>query len=191
MYQQSTSGCGCHPAEIEVVDVHVGGDLHRIVLDGIKALPGASVLEQMEYLKANGDGLRQILLGEPRGGHPSLFADLVVPPVHRDADAGFIIMELMGYPLISGTNTMSTAIALLETGRIPMIDGICSITLEAPGGLVQVSADCLDGKVTGVTYEAQTPSFLARRDLVAQVPGRGDVTFDLLWTGGFYPIVDA
>src|SRR5262245_18618211 len=104
---------------IEAVDVHVGGDLHRVVLGGIKNLPGSTVLEQMKFLQTNGDGLRKLLLLEPRGGHPSLYADLVVPPSHPGVDAGFIIMEVMGYPLISGTNTMSTAIALLETQRIP------------------------------------------------------------------------
>lgn len=180
-----------HPAAIEVVDVHVGGDVHRIVLGGIKRLPGDTVLDQMKYLKANGDGLRQILLHEPRGGHPSLFADLIVPPANPEADAGFIIMELMGYPLISGTNTMSTVIALLETGRIPMRDGICPVTLEAPGGLVRVTADCKDGKVTSVTYEAQTPSFVAHRGLEVQFPGWGTVSFDVVWTGAFYPIVNA
>lgn len=176
---------------IDVVDVHVGGDLHRIVLGGIKQLPGGSVIEQMQYLKANGDGLRKILLHEPRGGHPSLFADLVVPAVDPAADAGFIIMELMGYPLISGTNTMSTVIALLETGRIPMKDGIRPVTLEAPGGSIRAVAQCLGGKVTAVTYEAQTPSFLAEKGRIAQVPGWGEVSFDVLWTGAFYPVIDA
>ena len=179
------------PEVIDVVDVHVGGDLHRIVLGGIKPLPGDTVLNQMEYLRDEGDGLRQLLLHEPRGGHPSLFADLVVPSVNPEADAGFIIMEMMGYPLISGTNTMSTTIALLETGRIPMGEGVRSVTLEAPGGLVQVQAECAGGKVIRVTYEAQTPSFLADSDLEVDVPGWGSVKFDLVWTGAFYPVVDA
>jgi proline racemase len=176
---------------IEVVDVHVGGDLHRIVLGGIKDLPGRSVLEQMRYLKANGDGLRQILLSEPRGGHPSLFADLVVPVAHRDADRGFIIMEMMGYPLISGTNTMSTVIALLETGRLAMREGVLPVTLEAPGGLIKVLAHCSNGKVKAVTYQAQTPSFQVGRDFVAQVQGWGAIPFDVLWTGAFYSLIDA
>lgn len=51
---------------IEVVDAHVGGDLRRIVVCGIKPLPGSSVLEQMQYLRGNGDWLRKIPLTEPR-----------------------------------------------------------------------------------------------------------------------------
>lgn len=178
-------------SSIEVVDVHVGGDVHRIVMDGIRPLPGTTVLDQMRYLKGQGDGLRKLLLEEPRGGHPSLFADLVVPSSNTQADAGYIIMETMGYPLISGTNTMSTAIALLETGRIPMRDGIVPVTLEAPGGLVQVNASCKDGKVLSVTYEAQTPSFVAETGIEVEVPGWGVIAFDVVWSGAFYPIVDA
>jgi trans-L-3-hydroxyproline dehydratase len=177
-------------AELDLVDVHVGGDVHRIVLGGVKQLPGGSVLEKMRYLKEHGDGLRQFLLNEPRGGHPSLFADLVVEPSLPGADAGFIIMESMGYPHISGTNTMSTVIALLETGKLPMREGRRQLHLEAPGGLIQVEAECRGGKVASVTYQAQTPSFVAEENLVAHVPGWGEVRFDLIWTGAFYPVVD-
>jgi len=131
------------------------------------------------------------LLAEPRGGHPSLFADLVVPSRVPGVDAGFIIMELMGYPLISGTNTMSTVIALLETGALPMREGLQSLVLEAPGGLIEVAADCQGGKVKSVTYQAQTPSFVYAKNMTVTVPGWGDIAFDVVWTGAFYPLVDA
>jgi proline racemase len=176
--------------KINVVDVHVGGDVHRIVLDGVKELPGSSVKEKMEYLRDHGDGLRHTLLEEPRGGHPSLFADLVVRPSDPKADAGFIIMELMGYPLISGTNTMSTTIALLELGILQMQEGANVVTLEAPGGLVEVDAHCVKGKVQSVTYEAQTPSYVQEKDLIVHLAGYGAVKFDLIWTGAYYPVVN-
>ena len=176
---------------VEVVDVHVGGDLHRIVFGGIKEAPGATILDKMEYFRDKADGLRQLLLHEPRGGHPSLYADLVLAPVHPSADAAFIIMEEMGYPLISGTNTMSTAIALLETGRIPMKEGIQHITLEAPGGLIAVEAQCSAGKVVSVTYEAATPSFIAARGISVELGDGKTVVFDVIWTGAFYPLLRA
>jgi len=176
---------------VEVVDVHVGGDLHRIVVGGVKTLPGASTFEKMEFLRSKADGLRQLLLMEPRGGHPSLYADLVIEPSHPEADAGFIIMELMGYPVISGTNTMSTAVALLETGRLPKRDGTLLLVLEAPGGLIRVQAECEGDRVKSITYQATTPSFVVESDLSIDVPGHGTVRFDIIWTGAFYPVIDA
>lgn len=179
------------PREVDVVDVHVGGDLHRIVLGGVREPAGTSVFAKMCHIRDQADGLRQLLLHEPRGGHPSLYADLVVAPEDPSAHAGFIIMELMGYPLISGTNTMSTAIALLETGRVPMREGATDVVLEAPGGLINVLAQCSAGKVRSVTYQATTPSFVAERDLSVDVPGFGEVRFDIIWTGAFYPVIRA
>ncbi len=176
---------------VEVVDVHVGGDVHRIVMGGIKEPPGASPLEKMNYLKDHADGLRQLLLMEPRGGHPSLYADLIVEPSDPAADAGFVIMELLGYPLISGTNTISTAVALLETGRVQKRDGTVPIALQVPGGLIRVRAECEADRVRSVTYEALAPSFVEASDLIADLPGCGPVEFDLIWTGAFYPVIDA
>lgn len=73
---------------IEVVDVHVGGDLHRIVLDGVAELPGDTVLAKMNHLRDHADGLRKLVLTEPRGGHPALYGDLVVKADHPEAAAG-------------------------------------------------------------------------------------------------------
>ncbi|MDQ0318611.1 proline racemase [Pararhizobium capsulatum DSM 1112] len=191
MLENVRVGVGVNRGFVDVVDVHVGGDLHRIVLGGVKNLPGSSVREKMEYLRTEADGLRKLLLDEPRGGHPSLYADLVVPSSIPEAHAGYIIMEVMGYPLISGTNTMCTAIALLEAGRIPMKEGPTEITLEAPGGLVKITADCRGGKVRGVHYQSDTPSFLYSKNLTVDVPRIGTIPFDLVWTGAFYPLVRA
>ena len=68
-----------------------------------------------------------LLLFEPRGSAP-LSLDLVVPPCHPDADAGFVIMEQVEYPPMSGTNTICVTTALLETGIIPMREPVTEPT---------------------------------------------------------------
>ena len=175
----------------DVVDIHVGGDVHRIVLDGVDDLPGKSVFEQAKYLQREADGLRKVLLDEPRGGHPALFADLVVRPSDAHAEAGFIIMENNGYPMFSGTNIISTAIALLESGRLPMVDGVRKVVLEAPGGLVDVWADCKGSRVLSVTCQSSKAVFIYDTDIRVDVPGRGLVAFDLIWAGEFFAVIDA
>ena len=177
-------------ASVRTVDVHIGGDVHQVIVAGVKDLPGETVGEQMAHLRQSGDGLRQLLLLEPRGGHPSHFAGLVVRPCHPDAEAGFIIMEYMGYPLFSGSNTMATAIALLEDGRLPMADGKRTVILESPGGLVTVNATCRDGKVLDVSFRPDSTAYVAHTDLSVAVPGRGEVRFDVVWSGCFYALID-
>jgi proline racemase len=176
---------------LEVVDVHVGGEVHRVVLDGVKPLPGESLREQAEFLEEQADGLRELLLHEPWGGLPLLNADLVVPPVHGEADAALLIMELMGYPLFSGSNTMATAIALIESGRFPVVDGVNRIKLETPGGLTEIEAECRDGLVVDTIYRGSSPAYVERTEQVIVVPGFGKVAFDVVWSGVFYAIVDA
>lgn len=175
---------------VRTVDVHVGGDVHQIILSGVKELPGATVEEQKTYLESEADGLRQLLLHEPRGGHPSHFANLVVRPSLPEAEAGFIIMEYMGYPLYSGSNTMATAIALLEEGRVPMGEGRRELVLESPGGLVTVMATCRDGKAVDVSYRPDSTAYVAQKDRAIEVPGRGTVRFDVVWSGCFYSLID-
>ena len=57
------------------------------------------------------------MLREPRG-YPPLCCNLIVPPKHPEAAAGFIIMEQVEYPVMSGGNTIAVATVLLETGMI-------------------------------------------------------------------------
>ena len=108
---------------IQLMDTHAGGDVSRIVTGGVDVLPGATVREQMEYLRDDADGLRRLLLEEPYG-IPEMSVDLLVPACHPEAVAGYIIMEVMGYPIYSGSNTLCTATAVLESGIVPKQEGI-------------------------------------------------------------------
>jgi proline racemase len=114
----------------------------------------------------------------------------VLPPTHPHADAGFVIMEQVEYPPMSGTNTICVATALLETGMVPMREPVTELTLEAPAGLVRVRADCQGGKVTQVTFR-NVPAFAVHLDAVLDVPTLGRVVVDVAWGGMFYVIAEA
>ena len=120
------------------------------------------MFEKMQYLAAHRDDLRKRMLREPRG-YPAANCNLVLPPTHPDADAGFVIMEQVEYPPMSGTNTICVTTALLETGMVPMREPVTELTLEAPAGLIRVRADCRDGKVTRVTFR-NVPAFAVHLD---------------------------
>ena len=104
-----------------VVGCHAGGEIGNVIVGGVLPPPGATVFEQMESLRLDGDWLRRVLLREPRGS-VACHANLVVPPTRDDCDAGFIIMEPTEYPAMSGSNTICTTTVLLETGMVAMRD---------------------------------------------------------------------
>ena len=174
---------------LELVDTQSGGDVSRIVIGGVGQLPGRSVLEKMRYLERHGDGLRRLLLNEPYGD-PAMSIDLIVEPSHPEAHAGYVIMEAMGYPMYSGSNTICTATAVLESGLVEMQEGTQTVLLESPAGLARVTAECRDGRVQSVTTQGE-PAYVALRDQVAEVPLFGEVRYDLVWSGAFYALVDA
>jgi proline racemase len=91
---------------------------------------------------------------------------------------------------MSGSNTICVVTVLLETGMIPMVEPVTQLTLEAPAGLIKVSADCKDGKVTNVTFQ-NVPAFAMHLDKVIDVPHLGKVTVDIAWGGMLYVIADA
>jgi trans-L-3-hydroxyproline dehydratase len=97
---------------LEVIDMQAGGDVSRIVVGGVTDLPGETVLAKARYLESDGDGLRRLLLSDPYGD-PAMSVNLVLPPSHPQAEAGYVIMEAMGYPPYSGSNTLCTATAIL------------------------------------------------------------------------------
>jgi len=147
------------------------------------------MLEKARHLEHDGDSLRRLMLREPRG-YPAMCANVILPPTHPDADAGFVIMEHVEYPGMSGTNTICVATALLETGMLPMTEPVTLITLEAPAGLIRIRATCANGKVTGVTFR-NVPAFATHLDAPIEVPHLGTVTVDVAYGGMFYVIADA
>lgn len=175
--------------KLQLLDTHAGGDVSRIVTGGIKDIPGKNVRQKREYLQQSADGLRKILLYEPYGV-PEMSIDLLVPPSNKEAVAGYIIMEVMGYPIYSGSNTICTATAVLELGIVPKREGKINFKLESPAGLVDIEAVVEKGVVESITCKG-LPSYIERYKDVIDVPTIGKVTFSIAYSGGFYALVDA
>ncbi len=174
---------------IHAVDLHACGEHGRVIVGGILDVPGNSMFEKMLYLEQNMDGLRKCMLREPRG-YPAANCNLVLPPTLPEADAGFVIMEQVEYPPMSGTNTICVVTALIETGMVEYHEPVTQLTLESPAGLIEVEADVEQGRVVGVTF-LNVPAFAVHLDQTIHVPTIGKVTVDVAWGGMFYVITEA
>ena len=174
---------------IQAVDAHACGEPGRVIVGGVSDVPGATMYDKMVHLRDCGDNLRKLMLCEPRG-YPAANCNLILPPTRPEADAGYVIMEHVEYPGMSGTNTICVATVLLETGMIEMIEPTTELTLESPAGLIKIQAQCQGGKVTKVTFR-NVPSFAVHLDATIDVPHIGKVTVDVAYGGMFYVIADA
>jgi proline racemase len=174
---------------ISAVDAHACGEPGRVIIGGVVNVPGKTMFDKQKWLETHGDDLRKRMLREPRG-YPASNCNLVLPPTHPDADAGFVIMEQTEYPPMSGTNTICVTTVLLETGMLPMKEPVTELVLESPAGLVPVRAEVANRKVTQVTFQ-NVPAFAVRLGAKVDVPTLGTVEVDVAYGGMFYVISDA
>ena len=173
---------------IKVINCHAAGEVGDVIVSGVEPPPGETIWEQSRFI-ASDQTLRNFILNEPRG-NVSKHVNLIVPAKDEVADYGFIIMEPEDTPPMSGSNTICVSTVLLETGMVRMTEPQTKITLEAPGGLVDVVADCENGKVTKVHLQ-NVPSFVEKQNVILNVEGVGTLKVDVAFGGDSFVIVDA
>lgn len=173
---------------LEIIGCHAEGEVGDVIIAGVEPPPGRTLMEQARWIHRDGT-LRNFVLNEPRGG-VFRHVNLVVPAVHPRAARGFIIMEPEDTPPMSGSNTMCVATVLLECGIVPMQEPLTRLVLEAPGGLVELSAQCRNGKARRITFR-NVPSFALRLDADIEVEGLGTLRVDTAYGGDSFVIVDA
>ena len=120
-----------------------------MIVGGVIPPPGETLWAQSHFI-AQDQTLRNFVLNEPRGG-VFRHVNLLVTPQNPKADAGFIIMEPEDTPPMSSSNSICVATVLLDTGILPMQEPVTELTLELPGGLIKIRADCRDGKAKRIT----------------------------------------
>jgi proline racemase len=174
---------------ITAVDAHACGEPGRVITGGVLDVPGRTMFEKKTWLEAHADHIRLRMLREPRG-YPAANCNLILPPTLPEADAGFVIMEQVEYPPMSGTNTICVVTVLIETGMVKVEEPVTRLKLDTPAGLIGVEAEVRDGKVTRVTFR-NVPAFATHIAAPVEVRGLGTVMVDVAYGGMFYVIADA
>ena len=173
---------------IHVVSCHAEGEVGDVIVGGVAPPPGDTLWQQRNWI-AQDQTLRNFVLNEPRGG-VFRHVNLLVPPKHPEAQMGWIIMEPEDTPPMSGSNAICVSTVLLDSGIIPMTEPVTEMTLEAPGGLVRVTAQCRGGKAERITVQ-NLPSFAGQVSVPLDVPGLGQIMVDTAFGGDSFVVVDA
>jgi proline racemase len=175
--------------DVIAIDLHAAGEPGRVVLGGVPDLPGESMFEKMRYFERHLDGVRRRMLREPRG-YPAANCNVVLPATDPRAVAGYIILEQVEYPPMSGSNTICVATALIEMGMVEVQEPVTEFVLESPAGLVGITARVSHGRATQITFE-NVPSFVMALDVPIEVPHLGQVLVDIAWGGMIFVIANA
>jgi trans-L-3-hydroxyproline dehydratase len=171
---------------IRIINCHAEGEVGDVIVSGVEPPPGDTIWEQSRFI-AQDQRLRNFVLNEPRGG-VFRHVNLLVPPKNPKAQAAFIIMEPEDTPPMSGSNCICVSTVLLNQGLVPMREPVTKLTLEAPAGLIEVEAQCRNGKAESITL-TNVPAFAQHLGAALNVDGR-TVEVDTAFGGDSFVMAD-
>jgi trans-L-3-hydroxyproline dehydratase len=180
---------------VTTLDAHTGGEPFRIITGGYPDLPGDTILARRRYAMEHLDHLRTMLMWEPRG-HADMYGCIVTPPVSpranvsAEADVGVLFMHNEGYSTMCGHGIIALTKVVLETGLLPLTGPETVVKIDTPAGLVTAYARVTGGHVQSV-YFHNVPSFVLALDETVEVPGLGEIRYDLAFGGAFYAYLRA
>jgi proline racemase len=171
------------------VDSHTEGMPTRVIVGGVGEIPGDTMMAKRLHFMENMDDIRTLLMFEPRG-HASMSGAILQPATRPDADFGVVYIEVTGCLPMCGHGTIGVATVLVETGMVPMIEPVTIVRLDTPAGLVVAEVAVVEGAARSVTIR-NVPSFAYALDQRVDVPGVGEVPYDMAFGGNFYAIVNS
>jgi proline racemase len=171
------------------VDSHTEGMPTRVILGGVPHLPGESMLDKREYFEQQLDGVRLMLMREPRG-HGAMSGAILQPPTSPDAHFGVLFIEVSGMLPMCGHGTIGVATVLTETGMVPVENGRATVRLDVPAGRVEAEVTMDRNEPTRVRLR-NVPSFVDALDCSAMLSDGREIPYDMAFGGNFYAIVQA
>ena len=161
---------------LKIIDSHTAGEPTRIVISGGPDLGEGTVAERLDVLRQEFDQFRSAIVNEPRGSDVIVGAALL-QPADPSCVAGVIFFNNVGYLGMCGHGTIGLVATLAYLGRIKPGDH----RIETPVGIVTATLH-----PTGEVSVANVPSWRAKKQVTAQVPGIGPVTGDVAWGGNWF-----
>ena len=169
------------------LDGHTCGNPVRLVSGGGPLLKGSTMSERRLDFLANHDWIRKALMFEPRG-HDVMSGSILYPPTRDDCDIAILFIETSGCLPMCGHGTIGTVTMAIENGLVaPATPG--TLNLDAPAGRIVARYEQKDRFVESVRI-TNVASYLAASDVTIDVPGLGELTFDISYGGNFYAILE-
>ena len=168
---------------VTAVDYHTAGEPFRIVTGGVAVPRGGTILDKRRDAHERLDGVRRLLVHEPRG-HADMYGCFVVEPNDEDADLGVVFFHTAGYSTACGHGTIALVTWALDEGIVARDEGETRLVVDVPSGRVEAWARVRDGRVVSVRFR-NVPAFVW-----AEGVELGDRTVDVAFGGAFYASVE-
>ena len=173
---------------VHSIDMHTGGEPLRVIVKGYPDLAGANVLAKRRCALESHDHLRTSLMFEPRG-HADMYGCVLVEPNDSIADFGVIFLHNEGYSTMCGHAIIAISKLVFQMGWKKLDDNDNELLIDTPCGRIRSFTENRNGQPGEVKFHC-VPSFVCGLDRVFNVPGLGEINYDLAFGGAFYAYVD-
>jgi len=174
----------------DVDDMHTAGEPVRILRADDLLLVQDDVLAYRRLLRDSHDHIRQALMLEPRG-HADMYGALIFENL-KDADLGAVFIHNSGYSTMCGHATIALGRWLYEQDpeKEHQSHYAKNFRIQCPCGPVEAHVSATEeGSVT--TSFDSVGCFAEGLDEYANIPGLGDVRYDIGYGGAYYAILPA
>lgn len=146
------------------------------------------MVDRRAWVEANLDGMRQLLMNEPRG-HAAMVGAILMPPTRADVDHGVVYMSGGGFWSMCGHGTIGVATMLVERRMVRVEEPFTEVRLDTPAGLIVARVHVQQGKALSVSF-TNVPSFVITQGADVDIPGIGPHAVDIVYGGNLYVIAD-
>ena len=167
---------------VTAVDYHTAGEPFRIVTGGVPPLEGRTILEKRRHAAERLDGVRRLLVFEPRG-HADMYGCFVTEPEDEGAQLGVVFFHNAGYSTACGHGTIALVSWALESGVLEAVEPETRVVVDVPSGRLETAARVEDGRVRSVRFR-NVPAFVEAEGLLAE-----GLRCDVAFGGAFYAAV--
>ncbi|RKQ58781.1 proline racemase [Vogesella indigofera] len=169
----------------DTIDMHTGGEPVRIIPGLQGDIHGDDILAKRRDMRERLDGVRKLLMFEPRG-HYDMYGAVLVRPSLPGADLAVLFIHNEGYSTMCGHAVIALARYAVEHGLVPRSAPLTRVGIECPCGLVSAWL-AEDGSVR---FDS-VPAFAFVLDHPVHVPGIGNINVDIGYGGAFYAVTSA
>jgi proline racemase len=176
---------------INTVDYHTGGEPFRIVPNPPVSIPGDNVADRRARAIVDPavDGLRQLLVREPRG-HADMYGGFITPPDDDGAHLGVLFWHKDGFSTACGHGTIALGAWAVESGLVPVDPcGVTDVIVDVPSGRVVAKVHTDGERVIRVEF-VNVPSYRIASAVPVQT-SHGEVKVEIGFAGAIYAHVEA
>ena len=169
---------------MKTIDAEVAGETVRLIVEGGPSVPGRTMADKLTWARKHADGLRRMLMLEPRG-HAGMHGAILTEPASSTSHAGLLSMHAAGFPPVSGEGVIGALTIALEHR---LIEGVGDeVLIDTPMGLFRARPQ---QGTTGAIELTGVPAFVHTAGFPIRIGAR-TVTVDIAFGGELYAIADS